>query len=151
MAFRTYRRRIPGKYAAQCCRHRNPSRRAGSGPPLRSATTTAWRSEFKWVAATLQSVWKDGVLKMKYRQRSFNTDKQKSETWDRWQRGESISRGLAAKRSFRSIARIVRRLLSTISREIGRNGGRRQRQCNFPQTCRGKIPQLPGLGISRMV
>ena len=105
---------------------------------------------------------------MKYRQRTFYIDKQKSEMWDRWQRGESmssigrrfdrasssifphlavtggirppgrtrsrfaltliereeISRGLAAKRSFRSIARILRRSPSTISREIGRNGGR---------------------------
>ena len=25
---------------------------------------------------------------MKYRQRTFFTDKQKSEIWDRWQRGE---------------------------------------------------------------
>lgn len=28
---------------------------------------------------------------MKYRQRTFCTDKQKSEMWDRWQRGESLS------------------------------------------------------------
>ena len=28
---------------------------------------------------------------MKYRQRTFYTDKQKSEMWDRWQRGESMS------------------------------------------------------------
>ena len=105
---------------------------------------------------------------MKYRQRTFYIDKQKSEMWDRWQRGESmssigrrfdrasssifphlavtggirppdrrrsrfaltliereeISRGLAAKRSFRSIARTLRRSPSTISREIQRNGGR---------------------------
>jgi len=105
---------------------------------------------------------------MKYRQRTFYTAKQKSEMWDRWQRGESmssigrrfdrasssifphlavtggirppdrtrsrfvltliereeISRGLAAKHSFRSIARILRRSPSTISREIHRNGGR---------------------------
>ena len=105
---------------------------------------------------------------MKYRTRTFYTDKQKSEMWDRWQRGESmssigrhfdrasssifphlavtggirppartrsrfaltliereeISRGLAAKRSFRSIARTLRRSPSTISREVHRNGGR---------------------------
>ena len=105
---------------------------------------------------------------MKYRQRTFYTDQQKSEMWDRWQLGESmssigrrfdrasssvyphlaltggirpparnrsrfaltldereeISRGLAAKRSFRSIARILRRSPSTISREVHRNGGR---------------------------
>jgi hypothetical protein len=28
---------------------------------------------------------------MKYRRRVFLTDKQKSEIWDRWQRGESMS------------------------------------------------------------
>ena len=28
---------------------------------------------------------------MKYRRRIFFTDKQKSEIWDRWQRGESMS------------------------------------------------------------
>jgi IS30 family transposase len=105
---------------------------------------------------------------MKYRQRTFYTDKQKSEMWDRWQRGESlssigrsfdrasssifphlartggirppdrsrsrfaltliereeISRGLMAKRSLRSIARILKRSPSTISREVHRNGGR---------------------------
>lgn len=105
---------------------------------------------------------------MKYRQRTFYTDRQKSEMWDRWQRGESmrsigrrfdgasssifphlavtggirpaertrsrfaltliereeISRGLAAKRSFRSIARIVKRSPSTFSRKVHRNGGR---------------------------
>ena len=105
---------------------------------------------------------------MKYRTRTFYTDKQKSEMWDRRQRGESmssigrhfnrasssvfphlaqfggirppqrtrsrwalsltereeISRGLVAQQSFRSIARSLNRSPSTISREVGRNGGR---------------------------
>jgi len=105
---------------------------------------------------------------MKYRTRTFYTDEQKSEMWDRWQRGESmssigrcfdrasssvfphlaatggirppdrrrsrlalsliergeISRGLAAKRSLRAIARVLKRSPSTISREVHRNGGR---------------------------
>jgi IS30 family transposase len=104
---------------------------------------------------------------MKYRRRVFFTEKQKSEIWDRWQRGESmssigrgfdrasssiypllartggirpsdrmrsrlaltlidreeISRGLRAKVSMRSIARTLKRPPSTISREVGRNGG----------------------------
>jgi len=104
---------------------------------------------------------------MKYRQRTFYTDKQKSEMWDRWQRGESlssigrgfnrasssiypllartggirppervrsrlaltlsereeISRGLTAQLSLRSIARTLKRSVSTISREVRRNGG----------------------------
>jgi IS30 family transposase len=104
---------------------------------------------------------------MKYRRRTFYTDKQKSEIWDRWQRGESmssigrgfdrasssiypllartggirppersrsrlaltltereeISRGLTAQLSLRSIARTLRRSVSTISREVRRNGG----------------------------
>lgn len=106
---------------------------------------------------------------MKYRTRTFYTDKQKSEMWDRWQRGESlssigrrfnrasssifphlaltggirppertrsgrvlsltereeISRGLAANRSLRAIARSLSRAPSTISREVRRNGGRK--------------------------
>ena len=96
------------------------------------------------------------------------TTEQKTELWDRWQRGESlkaigrafgkpsssiyclvsphggirpvarrrsrlaltlsereeISRGLVARRSIRSIARELCRSPSTVSREIGRNGGR---------------------------
>lgn len=106
---------------------------------------------------------------MKYRTRTFYTDAQKSEMWDRWQRGESlssigrsfgrasssifphlartggirpssrvrsrlaltlsereeISRGLAADLSFRAIALNLTRAPSTISREVGRNGGRK--------------------------
>lgn len=106
---------------------------------------------------------------MKFRTRTFYTEKQKSEMWDRWQRGESlssisrrfdrasssifphlavtggirppertrsgrvlslaereeISRGLAASRSLRSIARDLSRSSSTISREVRRNGGRK--------------------------
>ena len=104
---------------------------------------------------------------MKYRQRTFYTDKQKSEMWDRWERGESlssigrhfnrasssiypllartggirppvrvrshlaltlcereeISRGLIIKMSLRSIAQLLQRSASTISREVRRNGG----------------------------
>ncbi len=37
---------------------------------------------------------------------------------------EEISRGLAAKNSFRAIARVLHRSPSTISREVHRNGGR---------------------------
>ena len=95
------------------------------------------------------------------------TTEQKTELWDRWQRGESltaigrafgkpsssiyclvsphggirpaarrrsrlaltlsereeISRGLVARRSIRSIARLLGRAPSTVSREVGRNGG----------------------------
>jgi IS30 family transposase len=104
---------------------------------------------------------------MKYRRRVFLTDKQKSEIWDRWQRGDSmrsigrgfdrssssiypllartagirpaervrsrlaltlsereeISRGLIGQLSLRPIARTLRRSISTISREVRRNGG----------------------------
>lgn len=104
---------------------------------------------------------------MSYRRRIYFTSEQKSEIWDRWQRGESmssigrlfdresssiypllsrtggirppdrrrsrqaltlveretISRGIAASRSFRSIARELRRPASTISRKVNRNGG----------------------------
>ncbi|SNY93744.1 Transposase and inactivated derivatives, IS30 family [Cohaesibacter sp. ES.047] len=104
---------------------------------------------------------------MKYRQRTFYTDSQKSEMWDRWQRGESlssigrrfnrasssiypflartggirpaervrsrlaltlsereeISRGLITQMSLRAIARSLQRSVSTISREVRRNGG----------------------------
>ncbi len=104
---------------------------------------------------------------MKYRTRTFYTDTQKSEMWDRWQRGESlssigrrfnrasssiypllartggirpparvrsrlaltlfereeISKGLHGEMSLRSIARSLKRPASTISREVGCNGG----------------------------
>jgi len=105
---------------------------------------------------------------MSYRRRRiYFTNEQKSEIWDRWQRGESmssigrgfdrdsssiypllsrtggirpadrkqsrlaltlgereiISRGIAACQSVRAIARKLCRPASTVSREIGRNGG----------------------------
>ena len=104
---------------------------------------------------------------MAYRRRIYFTHEQKSEIWDRWQLGESmssigrgfnrdsssiypllsrtggirplerkrsgraltlveretISRGIAALRSMRSIARELCRSASTVSREIKRNGG----------------------------
>ena len=105
---------------------------------------------------------------MSYRRRRiYFTNEQKSEIWDRWQRGESmssigrgfdrdsssnypllsrtggirpparkrsrlaltlgereiISRGVAACQSVRAIARKLCRPASTVSREIGRNGG----------------------------
>ena len=104
---------------------------------------------------------------MTYGRRIYFTSEQKSEIWDRWQRGESmssigrgfdresssiypllsrtggirpavrkrsrlaltliereaISRGIAALRSIRSIARELCRPASTVSREVNRNGG----------------------------
>jgi len=104
---------------------------------------------------------------MSYRRRIYLTSEQKSEIWDRWERGESmssigrlfdrnsssiypllsrtggirpperrrsrlaltlgereiISRGIAASRSYRSIARDLCRPASTVSREVNRNGG----------------------------
>ena len=50
---------------------------------------------------------------MKYRQRTFYTDKQKSEIWDRWQRGESMS----------SIGRGFDRASSSIFPLLARSGG----------------------------
>ena len=50
---------------------------------------------------------------MKYRQRTFYTDKQKSEIWDRWQRGESMS----------SIGRGFDRASSSIYPLLARTGG----------------------------
>jgi len=107
---------------------------------------------------------------MKQRRRIYYSAAQRSEIWDRWQRGESmssigrgfdresssifsvlsptggirpaerkrsaralsliereeISRGLVAGRSLRTISIQLGRAPSTISREIGRNGGREQ-------------------------
>ncbi len=131
---------------------------------------------------------------MKYRQRTFYTDQQKSEMWDRWQRGESlssigrqfnrasssiyphlartggirpperkrsrlaltladreeISRGLIAECSFRSIAHILGRAASTISREVRRNGGIKDYRATQSDTvaweraCRPKQCKLAG-------
>lgn len=50
---------------------------------------------------------------MKYRRRIFFTDKQKSEIWDRWQRGESMS----------SIGRLFNRASSSIYPLLERTGG----------------------------
>ena len=50
---------------------------------------------------------------MKYRRRVFFTDKQKSEIWDRWQRGESMS----------SIGRVFDRGSSSIFPLLERTGG----------------------------
>jgi IS30 family transposase len=50
---------------------------------------------------------------MKYRQRTFYTDAQKSEMWDRWQRGESLS----------SIGRGFDRASSSIYPLLARTGG----------------------------
>jgi len=50
---------------------------------------------------------------MKYRRRIFFTDKQKSEIWDRWQRGESMS----------SIGRLFDRASSSIYPLLERSGG----------------------------
>jgi len=50
---------------------------------------------------------------MKYRQRTFYTDSQKSEMWDRWQRGESLS----------SIGRGFNRASSSIYPLLARTGG----------------------------
>lgn len=50
---------------------------------------------------------------MKYRQRTFYTDQQKSEMWDRWERGESLS----------SIGRRFNRTSSSIYPLLARTGG----------------------------
>ena len=50
---------------------------------------------------------------MAYRRRIFFTDKQKSEIWDRWQRGESMS----------SIGRGFDRASSSIYPLLARTGG----------------------------
>ena len=107
---------------------------------------------------------------MSYRRRIYFTSEQKSEIWDRWQRGESmssigrlfdrdsssiypllsrtggirpakrtrsrlaltlvereeISRGIVAQQSVRSMAALLGRSPSTVSREVLRNGGYNQ-------------------------
>src|SRR6516164_5709774 len=88
---------------------------------------------------------------MKQRRRIYYSAVQRSEIWDRWQAGESmssigrrfdrppvrqrakqaltlsereeISRWLSMRRSLRSIARHLGRSASTVSREVSRNGG----------------------------
>ena len=50
---------------------------------------------------------------MKYRTRTFYTEAQKSEMWDRWQRGESLS----------SIGRSFGRASSSIFPHLTRTGG----------------------------
>ena len=61
---------------------------------------------------------------MKYRTRTFYTDKQKSEMWDRWQRGDSMG----------SIGRHFNRASGSIFPHLARTGGirpvdRRRSRC----------------------
>ena len=66
---------------------------------------------------------------MKYRQRTFYTDKQKSEMWDRWQRGESMS----------SIGRRFDRASSPIFPHLAVTGGIRP-----PDRIRSRFAPLRG-------
>ena len=50
---------------------------------------------------------------MKYRQRTYYTDEQKSMMWDRWQKGETLG----------SIARLFDRHHPSIQRIIAESGG----------------------------
>ncbi len=124
------------------------------------------------------------------------TSAQKTELWDRWQRGESlnaigrafgkpsssiyclvsphggirpaerrrsrlaltlsereeISRGIVARRSTRSIARLLGRAPSTVSREISRNGGSaryRAAQADAQAWARARRPKQCKLALSR--
>lgn len=65
---------------------------------------------------------------------------------------EEISRGLAAGRSFRGVARQMGRAPSTISREVGRHGGRRgyrARQADATAWRRARRPQRCRLALHR--
>lgn len=133
---------------------------------------------------------------MSYRRRIYFTSEQRSQIWDCWQRGESmssigrlfdrnsssiypllsrtggirpperkrsrlaltlverelISRGLAALRSIRSIARELCRPASTVSREIKRNGGHDQYRAIVAETQawdRAHRPKLCKLACNR--
>jgi len=50
---------------------------------------------------------------MKYRTRIYYSDEQKSQMWDRWQKGETLG----------SIARLFNRYHSSIERIIAESGG----------------------------
>ena len=87
------------------------------------------------------------MLQMEYRPRIYYTEAQKALMWERWQKGEEISRSVAAGHAMRSIALSLGRAPSTISREIRRNGGRRSYRAgqadeatwdraHRPKTCR---------------
>jgi len=65
------------------------------------------------VDATLLSFWKDGVFSMKYRRRIYYSAAQRSEIWDRWQRGESMS----------SIGRVFDRHSGSVFSVISPTGG----------------------------
>ena len=63
---------------------------------------------------------------MKYRPRIYYTETDKALMWDRWQKGDSLhSIAGLFDRSHGSIAASLGRAPSTVSREINRNGGRR--------------------------
>jgi len=78
---------------------------------------------------------------MKYPTRIYYTETDRAEMWDRWQKGESLnSIARLFGRSHSSIQGVLartggirppqrRRAPSTVSREVKRNGGRRQVPC----------------------
>ena len=69
---------------------------------------------------------------------------------------EEISRGLGAGLTFRELARALDRAPSTISREVGRNGGRDRyravaaEQRAFSQAARPKVAKLADVGHARL-
>ena len=80
---------------------------------------------------------------MAYRRRIFFTDKQKSEIWDRWQRGESMS----------SIGRLFDRESSSIYPLLARTGGIRppdrvRSRLALTLSERGDIQRLAGADLA---
>ena len=78
---------------------------------------------------------------MKYRQRTFYTDKQKSQMWDRWERGESLS----------SIGRAFNRASSLVYLLLARTGGicppkRVRSRLAFIRSQSGHSSSLPQIG-----
>ena len=61
---------------------------------------------------------KEGVLMMKQRTRIYYSEEQKSQMWDRWQKGESLH----------SIAQLFDRYHSSIARILSVHGGIRPRK-----------------------
>lgn len=67
---------------------------------------------------------------------------------------EEISRGLAAEQSCRAIARRIRRVASSVSREVARNGGRvgyRAAQADAAATRRGRRPKVSKLTLNPLL
>jgi len=89
---------------------------------------------------------------MKYQTRTSYSDSQKALMWERWKQGETlhqIVKQLVAGRSIRTVAALLGRAASTVSREIKCNGGQKCYRASQAAWDRGHHPKICKLARHR--